>query len=101
MVKDHSDREETRCRHMGYSFQLAARVLLYTSSHKQDDTYHDVCYTSRGALAGTGGSSDQILIVDPLSYFLFQPLLNNWGNKGHDMYYPLWVPLLIIGKSSL
>ena len=24
-------REETRCRHMGYSFQLAARVLLYAS----------------------------------------------------------------------
>ena len=31
MVKDHSDseKEETRCSHMGYSFQLAARVLLY------------------------------------------------------------------------
>ena len=30
-VKDHSDseREETCCRHMGYSFRLAARVLLY------------------------------------------------------------------------
>ena len=29
MVKDHSlAREETRCRHMGYSFQLAARVTL-------------------------------------------------------------------------
>ena len=31
MVKDHADseREETRCRHMGYSFRLAASVLLY------------------------------------------------------------------------
>ena len=30
MVKDHPVvREETRCRHMGYSFRLAARVLLY------------------------------------------------------------------------
>ena len=29
-------REETRCRHMGYSFRLAARVLLYASSHRQD-----------------------------------------------------------------
>ena len=26
-------REETRCRHIGYSFRLAARVLLYASSH--------------------------------------------------------------------
>ena len=26
-------REETRCRHMGYFFRLAARVLLYAKSH--------------------------------------------------------------------
>ena len=29
----------------GYSFWLAARVLLYASSHKQDSTYHGLCYT--------------------------------------------------------
>ena len=46
-------RKETRCRHIGYSFRLAARVLLYESSHRQDNTYHGLCYTSRGALAGT------------------------------------------------
>ena len=50
-------REETRCRHMGYSFRLAARVLLYAPSHRQDSTYHGLCYTSRGALAGTRNSS--------------------------------------------
>ena len=50
-------REETRCRHMGYFFRLAARVLLYTLSHKQDSTYHGLCYTSCGALAGTRNSS--------------------------------------------
>ena len=33
-------RDETRCRHMGYSFRLAARVLLYAPSHRQDSTYH-------------------------------------------------------------
>ena len=49
-------REETRRRHMGYSFRLAARVLLYASSHRQDNTYHGHCYTSRGALAGTRNS---------------------------------------------
>ena len=27
-------REETRCHHMGYSFRLAARVLLYAPSHR-------------------------------------------------------------------
>ena len=31
-------RKETRCRHIGYSFRLAARVLLYASSHRQDGT---------------------------------------------------------------
>ena len=49
-------REETRCRHMGYSFRLAARVLLYAPSHRQDSTYHGLCYTSRGALDGTRNS---------------------------------------------
>ena len=54
MVKDHSDsereKEETRCRHMGYSFRLAARVILYAPSNRQDSTYRGLCYTSRGAL---------------------------------------------------
>ena len=33
IVKDHSDREETCCSHMG-SFQLATRVLLYAPSYR-------------------------------------------------------------------
>ena len=60
MVKDQSniEREETHFCHMcvcvcvmGYSFRLAARVLLYAPSHIQDSTYHGLCCTSRGALA--------------------------------------------------
>ena len=50
-------RKETRCRHIGYSYRLTARVLLYAPSHRQDNTYHSLCYTSRGALAGTRNSS--------------------------------------------
>ena len=50
-------REETCCHNMGYSLRLAARVLLYASSHRQDNTYHSLCYTSRGALDGTRNSS--------------------------------------------
>ena len=50
-------RKEIRCRHMGYSYRLTARVLLYAPSHRQDSTYHGLCYTSRGALAGTRNSS--------------------------------------------
>ena len=50
-------RNETRCRHIGYSYRLAARVLLCAPSHRQDSTYHGLCYTSCGALAGTRNSS--------------------------------------------
>ena len=50
-------RKETRCRHIGYSFQLTARILLYAPSHRQDSIYKGLCYTSRGALAGTRNSS--------------------------------------------
>ena len=50
-------RKEIRCRHIGYSFRLTARVLLYASSHRQDSTYNGLYYTSRGTLAGTRNSS--------------------------------------------
>ena len=43
-------RKETRCSHIGYSYRLTARVLLYAPSHRQDNTYHGLCYTSHGAL---------------------------------------------------
>ena len=38
---------------MGYYFWLAARDILYVPSHRQDNTYHSFCYTSRGSLART------------------------------------------------
>ena len=47
-----------------------------------------------------------IKMVDPLSYFSFQPLLHDWFNKGRGMCYPVCgmvhikEPLLLIGKSS-
>ena len=50
-------RKETCFRHIGYSLRLTARVLLYVPSHRQDNTYHSLCYASCGALAGTRNSS--------------------------------------------
>ena len=50
-------RKKTCCRHIGYSFRFTARVLLYATSNRQDSTYHSLCYTSRGALAGMRNSS--------------------------------------------
>ena len=54
MIKNHSDRERWNppLPHR-LLFWLAARVLLYASSHRQDNTYHGLCYTSHGALSGT------------------------------------------------
>ena len=52
------------------------------------------------------GSSDRSLMVDPLSYFSFQPVLHNICGKGRGMCYHvcemvhLRDPLLLIGKSS-
>ena len=58
MVKDHSDSER---RHPlpphKLLFPISSKVLLYASSHKQNNTYHGLCYTSRGALAATRNSS--------------------------------------------
>ena len=64
-------REETRCCHIGYFFWLAARVLLYAPSHRKDNTYHSLWYTSHGALAGTRissiGQTDEGLIQRPIA----------------------------------
>ena len=58
-------REETRCRHIGYSFQLTARVLLYAPSHRQDNTYQGHCYTSRGTRNSSMGHSMKDRSDDP------------------------------------
>ena len=71
-------RKETRCCHMGYSFQLSARVLLYASSHRQDSRYHGLCYTSLNFLGGPdlhlggggGGLEDGITMIIFPSYLL-------------------------------
>ena len=64
MVKDHSDSKRGNpLPPHGYSFRLAARVLLYASSHRQDSTYHGLCYISRGALAGNIMKDPQILLA--------------------------------------
>ena len=44
--KDHSD--------SGLLFPISSKgyFIIYASSHRQDNTYHGLCYTSREALAG-------------------------------------------------
>ena len=85
-------RKETRCRHIGYSFRLAARVLLHASSHRQDNTYHGLCTTSRGALAGTRNSSmgpphegSIRWPIAPWAKALTTELFNSWRDR--EMFY--------------
>ena len=85
-------RKETRCRHIGYSFRLAARVLLYASSHRQDSTYHGLCYTSRGALAGTRNSSWS----PPHEGSIRRPIAP-WANALPLSYVPLPNPKVFLG----
>ena len=77
-------RKETRCRHIGYSYRLTARVLLYAPSHRQDNTYHGLCYTSRGALAGTRNSS----MGPPHEGSIRRPIAS-WANALPLSYVPL------------
>ena len=105
----HIAKWETRCHHMGYSFRLAARVLLYASSHRQDITYNGICNTSRGALAGTRFYQRQNLfllqkaIVTPTGIELSRALYalsykhciidndylwnQDWHEKTHNWYF--------------
>ena len=55
-------RKETHCHHIGYTFRLTARVLLYAPSHRQDSTYHGLCYTSHGALTPYEGSIQRPIV---------------------------------------
>ena len=77
-------RKETRCRHIGYSYRLTARVLLYAPSHRQDNTYHGLCYTSRRALAGTRNSS-----MGPPNEGSIRRPIAPWANALPLSYVPL------------
>ena len=59
MVKDHSDSEKGNpLPPHRLLFPINSKgYFIYTPSHRQDSTYHGLCYTSRGALAGTRNGS--------------------------------------------
>ena len=59
-------RKETSCRHIDYSFRLTARVLLYAPSHRQDSTYHGLCYTVVDHML----ERELTQCVHPMSYIL-------------------------------
>ena len=59
------------------------------------------------SICSCDASLDWSIMVDPLSYFSFQPVLHDWCNKGDGMCYPVCrimhikELLLLITKSSL
>ena len=76
---------------MGYSFRLAARVLLYAPSHRQDNTYHSICYTSPEALAGTRPDNEgNVPNAKPLQWRIYTK------NKGGG-----WIGMESIGLGNL
>ena len=42
-------------------------------------------YVECGVRSWCDGSSDRYFMMDPLSYFSFQPVLHDWSNKGRGM----------------
>ena len=80
-------RKETCCCHIGYSFRLTARVILYAPSHS-------LCYTSCGALAGTRNSYIQSTHIHIFKLILLRETL--------QIQYPNFLFLLsvILGGSS-
>ena len=53
MVNYHSDSERGNpLPPHGLPFSIDSKGSLYAPSHRQDNTYHGLCYTCRGALAG-------------------------------------------------
>ena len=111
MVKDHSDSERGNpLPPHGLLILISSKVLLYASSHRHDDTYHGLCYTSRGSLAGTRNSSmgpphegsirwpiapwanaltTELNLIMPLMYFpiLFKGMTQTLTNKAMYQVY--------------
>ena len=87
MVKNHSDSEKDNpLPPHSYSYRLTARVILHAPSHIQDNTYHGLCYTSRGALAGTRNSS-----MGPPNEGSIRLPIAPWANALPLSYVPLRV----------
>ena len=84
-----------------YQLHLSNYYYYYLISNRSE-TY----LRGKSVRSWYDGSSDRSFMVDPYSYFSFQPVLHNWCNKGRGMCYPVCgmmhikEPLLLIGKSS-
>ena len=98
--------------HAIFEEAVQREITYYSNSSDGRNLYRVVVRAgvSEGRCSSThswyDGSSDRSFMVDPLSYFSFQPVLHDWCNKDRGMCYPICgmmhikKPLLLIGKSS-
>ena len=80
---------------MGYSFQLAARDLLYAPSNIHNSIYHGPCCSRSGALVGTRHfSMGPLSETDPMMHHIMSgfstiglclALLTEWMDAWIDM----------------
>ena len=96
MVNNYSDRErENPLTPHRLLFPISSKGSFKWSYHRQDSTWHGLCYTSRGALAGTRNSDDQFddPLLLPRSYISLQrehiyPQESEWMNEWmNEMFY--------------
>ena len=68
--EDHSDNERGNPLSPldGLLFPISSKGFCYAPSHTHDSTYHSLCYTSRGALAGMRNQVLRMLAVDSVPY---------------------------------
>ena len=88
---------------MSYAILTQILTYLFTCSLHSFNICGGARYSS---VVRAFAYADRSFMVDPLSYFAFQPELDDWCNKGRGMCYPVYrmmrikEPLLLIGKSS-
>ena len=79
MVKDHSDSERgnPQLPH-GLLFPINSKDVLHAPSYRQDSTYHGLCYTSCGALAGTRNTRIRITSKKIKFKAFVKPVVEHW-----------------------
>ena len=76
---------------MGYFFWLAARVILYEPSHRHDSTYHSLCSTSCGALAGTRNNSmGPPWRINPMTHHTISKCSYHWATSRSPSCWTHW-----------
>ena len=79
-------------------------TFIHTHTHTYVHTYIQT-YTHQYIHTHPKNKKRCHFLVDPLGYFLLQPVLQNWWNKGRGMCYPVYgmvhikEPMLLIGNA--